>query len=145
VAITAAADRESRVWRVWRLGGVLEAVCGAHGSAVRDVEGVEGALQILVVVVIVRFLGIIYGQECLWQEEFLDLGPGSVRFVDAFELDAARRLDGGHGGDVIEPPNGFKGIGIEALTAILQAVELCKSCRWCQRARAWAFLEAHTV
>jgi hypothetical protein len=94
-------------------------VCGAHGSAIRDIEGIEGALQILVVVIILRFLGIVYGQERLWQEKLLDLGPGSVCFVDAFKLDAARRLNSGHRGDIIEPPDGFKGIGIEALVAVL--------------------------
>lgn len=51
----------------------------------------------------------------------LHLGPGAVSFVGAFELDAACGLVGR---DFIEPFDGFARVGVDALGAILEAMEL---------------------
>ena len=53
----------------------------------------------------------------------LHLCPRRVSFVDALELDAAR---GFVGRDFVEPLDGFAGIGVDALSAVLEAVELSK-------------------
>lgn len=53
----------------------------------------------------------------------LHLSPRRVGFVDAFELDTAR---GFIGRDFVEPLDGFAGVGVDALSAVLEAVELGK-------------------
>ena len=54
--------------------------------------------------------------------------PGAVCLVDALELDAACSVVGR---DFVEPLNGFAGIGVDALSAILQAMELGESLLSC--------------
>ena len=54
----------TRTRRLGSLGHVLEAVRRADGCAIGHVEGVEGAFEILVVVVLVR-LAILHGEQCV--------------------------------------------------------------------------------
>jgi hypothetical protein len=103
-------------------------VRGAHRGLVGHVEGVEGAFEVFVVLILVR-LAVVDGEQRLGQEELLDLGPRGVYFFAALELDAVRDFDGGHGGDVVEPLDGLAGIGVDAVAAILEALELVECLR----------------
>jgi hypothetical protein len=114
-----AKKRLGRLWAVW---GFVYAVGGAHRGPVRHIEGVERALEILVVVVLVG-LAVFHGQQRLRQHEPLHLGPCGIGFLDALELDAVRDL-AGDGRDLVEPLDGFAAVGVDALGARLQAVEL---------------------
>jgi hypothetical protein len=58
----------------------------------------------------------------------LHLCPRGVCFVDALEDNAA---GGFVGRDFIEPLDGFAGIGVDALGAIFEAVELGEGLSWC--------------
>lgn len=106
--------------RLWIPGHILEAVGRAHGRLVGHVEGVEGALEVLVIVVVVR-LAVLHGEQRLGQEEVLDLGPGRVLLVDALELDAG---GGFIGRDFVEPLDGFACVCVDALVARLETMEL---------------------
>jgi hypothetical protein len=51
----------------------------------------------------------------------LHLAPRCVCFVDALKVDT---VGGFVGGDLVEPLDGFAGVGVDALGAILEALEL---------------------
>lgn len=98
-------------------------VGGADRGAVGYIKGVERALQILMVFVLVRF-GVFHGEEGLRQLELLRLLPGGEHIVGPLELDASRVQDGRYGCDVVEPLDSLAGIGIDALVTFLKALEL---------------------
>jgi hypothetical protein len=106
--------------RLGRLGRVLGAARGTHRGLVGHVEGVEGALQIFVVVILLG-LAVLHGEQRLWQEEFLHVAPCSVCLVDALEVDA---FGGFVGRDLVEPLDGFARVCVDALGAVLEALEL---------------------
>jgi hypothetical protein len=113
---------KERLGRLWALRVLVHAVGGAHRGAVGHVEGVERALEILVVVVLVG-LAVFHGQKRLGQHELLHLGPCGIGLLDALKLDAVRDLAGDRR-DLVEPLDGFATVGVDALGARLQAVEL---------------------
>jgi hypothetical protein len=113
---------EKRLGGLWRLGRIPDAVGRAHGGLVGQIEGREGALEVLVVVVVVG-LAVFHGQQRLGEHELVHLGPGRVCFVDALELDAVGDFARDRG-DVVEPFDGFARVGVDALSAGLQPVQL---------------------
>lgn len=58
----------------------------------------------------------------------LHLCPCSIRFIHALEDNAA---SGFVGRDFVEPFDGFAGIGVDALGAICEAMELGEGLSWC--------------
>jgi hypothetical protein len=113
---------QERLGRLGRLGRVFHAMCGAHRGPVRHVERIKGALEILVVLILVR-LAVFHGQQRLGQHMLLYLAPRDVRLLDAFQFHAVSDF-ARHRRDLVEPFHGLAGVGVDALRAGLEAVQL---------------------
>ena len=72
---------------------------------------------------VVVFVGIalFHGEQCLRQQKLLHLSPCSICFIDALEDNTT---GGFVGRDFVEPLDGFAGIGVDAIGAIFEAMEL---------------------
>jgi hypothetical protein len=116
------APAQGRLGRLWRLGRIVYAVGGAHGGLIRHVERIERALQVLVVVILLR-LAVLHGQQSLGQQELLHLGPCSILLLAALELHAVCDF-AGSGRDLVEPLDGFAAIGVDTLGACLEALDV---------------------
>lgn len=79
------------------------------------------------VVVLVR-LAVFHGEQCLGQQELLHLAPCGIGLVASLEMDAACGLIGR---DFIEPLDGLACVGVDALVAILEAMELSECLSSC--------------